>query len=326
MSFKKIMEMKLESERVAREKDLKILKKLVWKENSYFFHVFKKNKKIFYREFQIPKRDLSMRSINAPTPLLRFLQKSLCYSDLFNELNQFISKESFAYKKNISCKDMALIHLKNDELLKLDIENFFQSISIKDIKMSLQRLGVNSHTANIISEISSYKNHLPQGAPTSPFLSNIFFIPIDKRLRSLAKYFDLTYTRYADDLYFSGTSINNDIIDSIKSILSEYNLLINRKKLSIKRKGQRKIVTGIDISNGILRTPKPFRKKFKYECYELLKNIQKNDVSHEYIKSNMRKLQGKANYILNIEGTEKSQSTLKIFYYLTMLSKKELPN
>jgi len=92
---------------------------------------------------------------------------------------------------------------------------------------------------------------LPQGAPTSPGISNIIAFKLDLRLRKLADSIGLVYTRYADDLIFSGSIQTKLPIILIKRIIREEGFLVNNGKTVIQREGQRQIVTGLTTSNGI---------------------------------------------------------------------------
>jgi RNA-directed DNA polymerase len=115
--------------------------------------------------------------------------------------------------------------------------------------------------------------HLPQGAPTSPMLANLVCVSLDSELQRLAGREGLIYTRYADDMTFSGqlsdrTSVAK-LIGEIFALVGKHGLVINPKKTSIAKNGARKIVTGLSIDGDEVRLPRSFKDKLRKDLYFL---------------------------------------------------------
>lgn len=266
--------------------------------------VFINNSESAYRSFSIPKRSGGSREILSPYPMLAYCQRWI----LDNILNSVpLHKRTFAFRQNYSIKDNAILHLNQDELLKIDIKDFFSSIKINRVISLFYRLGYTYSLSVYLAAICCYRGYLPQGASTSPMLSNIIAGVLDIRLLALAEKFELNYSRYADDITFSGKKIPKKFVYYCYSILQEEGFEPNKKKTFYKQAKKRKIVTGICVTGDRVRIPKSYRRKFRQEIYFLKKNgikeyngeIGKVDPLYIY------RMIGKAYFILNIEPDNK---------------------
>ncbi len=201
----------------------------------------------FYRSFRIPKRKGGTRSIDVPYPVLDRVQKAL-----FNYLRDRYgaSEYAFAFCTGKNAIMHAERHLGCDELLTVDIANFFGSVTRQQVQQSLISLEIDSTFSHTASIIATRHGVLPQGASTSPLLSNLIFGDLDNRFSLLAAHLNLVYSRYADDLAFSGKSIPRNLPSTINKILSSKGYSLNKQKTKLKIKGARKIVTGVSISTG----------------------------------------------------------------------------
>jgi RNA-directed DNA polymerase len=129
---------------------------------------------------------------------------------------------------------------------------------------------------------------LPQGSPASPEISNIVLFNLDKRLTALAKKLSLSYTRYADDITFSGNSNLHFIVKYVYSIIRDEGFQPNEKKLKIMRSSQRQIVTGL-IVNKTIAVPKETIKAIenfiyygkKYGIESVIRRFSGSPVSYE---------------------------------------------
>ena len=178
----------------------------------------------FYRNFKIPKRKGGLREISAPFPTLHFIQGIIKDTIIFDLP---IHKNAYVYIQNRSAIDHARHHCSSQELLMLDIKDFFPSIKRQDVFNILTTSTISDTDANYLSYLCTLNNSLPQGACTSPIISNAIMLKIDHRLSMLAETFDLKYSRYADDLAFSGNKIPKKLIRIVKSILEENNFNLN---------------------------------------------------------------------------------------------------
>lgn len=236
----------------------------------------------FYYNFEIPKRNGGTRKISAPYPLLLSAQRWI-YENIL--IKQLLHENCKGFVKDISIVDNARPHLNKKFLLKMDIKDFFPSIKINRVMSVFRVLGYTKKISYYLASICCSEGVLPQGAATSPYLSNIIAKRLDYRLNGLAKRFNLTYTRYADDLTFSGDNISIKIKEYIESIVKDEGFEVNENKTKlIGEKGQ-KIVTGISISSGKITIPRITKREvrknihfiLKNGLFEHLKNIDSND-------------------------------------------------
>ncbi len=252
----------------------------------------------FYRSFKIPKRKGGLREISVPFQTLHYIQ-SIIKDKILLDLP--IHKNAFSYMKKRSAIDHARHHCCSQELLMLDIKDFFPSISKQDVFNILSTSKTSDINANYLSHLCTLNNSLPQGACTSPVLSNAIMFKIDCRLDKLAEAFDLKYSRYSDDLAFSGKKIPKKLIKITQAILKENDFDINPDKTKLKLEGTKKIITGVSISSGELKAPKVFKRELRARVYELEK------FQHDLFKTTnfdpliYEKTIGKLNYLLQIE-------------------------
>jgi len=128
----------------------------------------------------------------------------------------------------------------------IDIKDFFPSIKQKQIKYVFKELGFPVKVTILLTDLCTLDGRLPQGAPTSPALANIVFSPVDDHLTNLAKEWECQYTRYADDIVFSGNVrfTNKHKLRAVK-IIEKASFLINPRKTRIIGSGGRQIVAGL---------------------------------------------------------------------------------
>ena len=113
------------------------------------------------------------------------------------------------------------------------------------------RLGYTIPVATMLENLCCLGGTLPQGAPTSPSLSNLLMRGVDKRIAGFIKQKGIFYTRYADDMTFSGDFEPGMVIKFVRSVLHDVGLQINEKKLRVRRPSQRQEVTGVVVNEKI---------------------------------------------------------------------------
>lgn len=158
-----------------------------------------------YKTFSIKKKSGGERIICAPITTLKIIQRKL--SQVLY-LVYFPRSCVFGFCKNKGIKDNASVHIKEKFVFNVDLENFFPSIHIgRVIGLFMARpFNFSKEVAILLAQISCYDGKLPQGAPTSPVISNLICFGMDRQLKSLAKKYHCNYSRYADDLSFSSKS------------------------------------------------------------------------------------------------------------------------
>lgn len=252
----------------------------------------------FYREFNIPKKSGGTRTISTPYPILSYCQKWVL-DEILKKIS--VTENATAYKRKSSIIKNASIHLNNKQLLKIDLKDFFDSISSRKINSIFLSLGYSEKVSHFLTAICCKSNCLAQGACTSPYLSNIVSIELDKKIDYLARKHNLIYSRYADDICVSGDIIENEFIDILKTEISNYGFTINNKKSCLKLESQRKIITGIIVTDR-LNTPKKYRREFRKNFHYLQKNgvNEFNGINGSYNPLHVDRLLGQCNYILSV--------------------------
>ncbi|WP_205622199.1 reverse transcriptase family protein [Vibrio coralliilyticus] len=248
--------------------ELEHLSKLLGVELSLLSRICTLNER-FYRLFNLAKRHDGFRHIESPYPKLKYIQRWI-NDNILSALP--VHNNVFSYLQGKSHISNAKMHIGCKQMLKLDLVNFFGHISISQVEKVFIDCGYTEDLSNKLAKICTYYDHLPQGAPTSPALSNIIFYDLDCVFYDISQSNGLTYTRYADDLFFSGDNITKDVIDDIFSYLKDHGFSINDDKSRLVKDNQRKVVTGLVVQSDAIRVPKKMRRKFRKDSYYLIKN------------------------------------------------------
>ncbi|MFC1510217.1 reverse transcriptase family protein [Candidatus Omnitrophota bacterium] len=253
-----------------------------------------------YRNFKIKKRSGGYREIDVPYPALLECQYWI-YKNILSKIKLNYCAHGFAKKKSIVTN--AKVHLNQSELLKIDLENFFPSISKNRVIAMFCRLNYPPKVAFYLASICCFDGHLPQGAPTSPSISNILAIQLDRRIFAFSKKFNLKYSRYADDLAISGDKLPVKFIDYLTNIIHAEGFKVNTSKTQLYNKKGKRILTGVSISTDKLKIPKEYKRKLFQEIYYINKfgfhsHVIKKKIRNPYY---INSIIGKLNYVLNVE-------------------------
>lgn len=216
-----------------------------------------------YNEIQIPKKNGGNRTLLIPNEELKSIQRWI----LNNILNSIpISDYAKGFKKGLSIVKNAEVHTNKECLLNIDLTDFFSSIESQRVYKAFRYIGYTKEISAMLSRLCTYNNFLPQGSPTSPYLANIICKKMDKRLFSLCKDKGIDYTRYADDLTFSGDIMLSKYLPIISEIVEDEGFQINTTKTRISYQHHRQVVTGLTVNKG-LNIPRDMKKKLSQEIY-----------------------------------------------------------
>jgi len=221
----------------------------------------------FYRTFKIPKKSGGEREISEPLPSLKEIQHWIL-KEILDKLS--VSQYAKAYVHKRSIRENARFHVAQKAILTIDLENFFGSLKFNKVYGFFVQLGYSVPVATMLSNLCCLSESLPQGAPTSPALSNLLMQQTDKRISGFIKKKKIRYTRYADDLTFSGDFEPGMIIKFVKSVMNDINLRLNEKKIRVRRPGQRQEVTGV-VVNEKMQAPKELRRELRQAVYYIEK-------------------------------------------------------
>lgn len=255
--------------------------KLVGIDYSYMYKVLNDQRK-FYRKFYILKSDGTHREINEPLPNLKIIQ-SWILKNILN--NTEIHPSAKAYTIGVSIKENVKYHRNQKHVLKLDIVKFFNNINDKFVYMYFRKLGYTKKISVLLMKLCTINNSLPQGAPTSASLSNIILKGFDHKIYKYARKKGIRYTRYADDMTFSGEFNKNHIIQIVSNQLKKYNLSINEKKIRLLKQHQKQIVTGI-VVNQKIQISRTKRRDLRQEVYFIKKYGLENHLSTKFPNRN----------------------------------------
>lgn len=243
-------------------KQLQYLIVMAWKDRKLYDKPHGCSFDDYYLTYLLPKKSGGNRTISAPSKLLKSLQTAIL-KFLLSDVK--LTDCVHGFRSGHSTLTNALPHVGKDLVVNLDIKNFFPNVKFEQIHRALRReLGekLSAGSIRFLTEVCSYKGSLPTGAPTSPVLANIILTPLDKSLLSVCNRYGINYSRYADDLTFSGSSDVKKIIPFVKKCLGGFGLEIESKKLNLYRRGRRQIVTGI-VVNDKVNLPRKIRRKLR---------------------------------------------------------------
>lgn len=225
---------------------------------------FLNNKDNFYKTFRLKTKN-KWRRIHSPINGLKEIQR-----DIVNILNEIPLPEyitGFVCGKSI--KYNAEKHVGQRIILSMDIEDFFESTNTNIIKRELKRFLNDNYCIDLLTNIATYDDYLPQGAPTSPILANFSFLSIDEKLNELAQKNSGIYTRYADDLCLSSSDRGiTDLKRYIELLVEEYGYRIKQKKTRYYTRGDSQMVTGL-VVNEKVQPPRLYRYNLKAKLYNM---------------------------------------------------------
>lgn len=231
-----------------------------------------------FRTFHIKKKSGGQREINAPCKQLKYILYFLnqALSSIYEPDSAamgFVPGKSVAHNANV--------HVGHNYVFNIDLKDFFTSIPQSRVwkRLQLKPFKFSQEVVNVVAGLCcNYNEHvgqnvLPQGAPTSPLLTNAICGNLDRKMRGVAKRFGLHYSRYADDMTFSSvhTSVNEQNIykegsvfrNEILRIITEEGFTINNKKTRLYKKGCRQEVTGLTV-NDITNVSRQYIKELRW--------------------------------------------------------------
>ena len=206
-----------------------------------------------YRPFTIRKRPGLQRVIEEPEADLKRVQR-LILRRLLRRLRAHPAAHGF--ERGRSIVTAALPHARRAVVLRMDVQDFFLSTKAERVEAYFRRIGWGAEAAGLLTRLCTSRGGLPQGAPTSPRLSNLVNFRLDARLAALARRHGASYTRYADDMTFSFASDDHEtyvnVIQTTKKALRDegYRLHTDRK-LRVLRPHMRQTVAGLVVNERV---------------------------------------------------------------------------
>jgi retron-type reverse transcriptase len=220
-----------------------------------------------YHDFYIAKKSGGKRHISAPVNGLKSIQT---YLNIILQAVYEPSPWAMGFTQNRSVVNNAQMHIGQNYIFNLDIKDFFPSISQARVwgRLQVRPFNLDSKLAGVVAGLccmkvvteESEKYILPQGAPTSPLLTNAICDKLDYKLSKLARRYGLNYSRYADDITFSSMhnvyQANSPFMQMLYQIIQEQGFQVNEAKTRLQKKGSRQEVTGLIVSEKVNVTRK----------------------------------------------------------------------
>lgn len=293
--------------KVAREEVARLIR-VNLKEITYV--LYKTKVENAYVSFEIPKKNGEPRVIDKPNDKLKWIQRKLSeklykiHSDYITQ-NGIKTSVSHGFEKNKSIITNAYRHKNKKYLLNIDISDFFSSFNFGRVQgyfYKSREFMFTKEVATIIAQLVCYKGKLPQGAPTSPIISNLIFNIVDLQILALAKKYKLNYTRYADDMSFS----TNDkvfekeylnFIQELSELLVKNGFEINQNKTRLEYCSSKQEVTGLTVNNKINASRK-FIKKTRSMANQLYKT---NSFQIDGEDGTLNQLEGRFSFINQLD-------------------------
>lgn len=327
------MEMKKFNE-LETHKDLANVLNVPLKKITYI--LYKKGTENSYRTFEIPKKNGDFRRIHTPNRNLKDIQKKLAVYLIryqYNIWQYYGIKNSIShgFQKNKSIITNAEKHRNKRYVLNVDLKDFFESFHFGRVKGFFQKnkhFALPEKLAIFMAQLTCYNGHLPQGAPSSPVITNLICNILDMKIVKLTKSYKLNYTRYADDLTFSTNNKEflkqtTEFLCKLSYIIEKSGLKINDQKTRLLYKNSRQEVTGL-VVNEKVNVNRNYYKNTRAMAHSL---YTKGEYKIDNEIGNVNQLEGRFSFINQLDWynnffEKKKDRNVKIgFYHLNSREK-----
>ena len=213
-----------------------------------------------YERFPLKTRRRRPRWIEAPKPFLKLVQRRLL-DRLLYEVPPHSAAHGFY--PELSIVTNAQTHVRSAWVISFDLKDFFPTTDVEKVGQVLSKYyALAGKALDTILRLTCRGGSLPQGAPTSPHLANLAFFDGDEWLANLAKKNKLSYTRYADDMTFSGNGLPDGFEDLVEQIVRRTGYRLAGEKTKRMGRHQCQKVTGLVVNEGV-RLPRNQRRRLR---------------------------------------------------------------
>ncbi|MBH1487770.1 reverse transcriptase family protein [Stenotrophomonas sp. C-A] len=231
---------------------------------------------LYYREFEIPKRSGEKRLISEPLPSLKEVQRWI-YKEILLRVPVSSAAKAFVPRRKV--RDAARFHARQKHVLKIDIADFFPSITRDRVFGIFRLIGYSSEVSSTLARLCCVNESLPQGGVCSAYLSNVVLRSLDGDILKYCRGRSLRYTRYADDFIFSGDSIDYGFVKFISSLIVSHGFNVNPKKTTVMGRACRQVVVG-HVVNDRVNAPREYRRRLRQIAYFIAKHGMDSHLSH----------------------------------------------
>lgn len=216
-----------------------------------------------YHTVEIPKKDGGVRRLTVPDEALKRVQRAILHRLL---VHMPVSPCAAAYRFGGGAVQGAARHVGSRQVLRLDIQHFFDSVRYSAVKDAVFPPEIFSEPLRVLlTMLCYYRDSLPQGAPTSPAIVNILLRDFDRRVGAWCRARKITYTRYCDDLTFSGEDLTG-VRPMAEAELRALGFFLNDHKTRLRSAGRRQTVTGL-VVNEKVSVPREKRRAIRQAVY-----------------------------------------------------------
>jgi RNA-directed DNA polymerase len=311
--------------RLETRQDIAELLDVPEKQLNFYLYILPEHQR--YKRFEIPKKRGGSREIFAPATALKIVQQKL--NQVFQSVYE-AKPSAHGFIPERSIVSNAQPHARKKYVLNLDLKDFFPSINFGRVRGMFMGYPYyrNHEVATTLAQICCFNGYLPQGAPTSPIVSNMLCAKLDAQLQRLAKKYRSTYTRYADDItfstsrpnfpsglaYFSDDTGKIEIGDELKNVIQENGFEIHERKSRLQPYSHRQEVTGLTVNvfpnvnrdfvreiRGMLNAWEKYGYEAAQETYRQ-KYAGKHPEKERERLSFIRVVQGKLNFLKMVKG------------------------
>lgn len=253
-----------------------------------------------YHEVKIPKKNGDVRVLDIPSVELKYIQRWIL-DNILSEMHVSDYANGFVAGKSILTN--AQKHVNSECIINIDLKDFFPSVTFEQVFGIFRYYGYTKELSYTFAKLCTYREKLPQGSPASPAITNILCLKLDKRLGGLAKKYQASYSRYADDITFSGGKAIIHLLPIATEIIRDEQFRINMDKTHVAYKYQRQEVTGLVVNGAQVRVSQKFKRKLRQEIYYCKKygvqsHMEHVDDHHSFYKEH---LYGQAYFINMVE-------------------------
>ncbi|MFN3202618.1 MAG: reverse transcriptase family protein [Bradymonadia bacterium] len=243
-----------------------------------------------YVQFTVPKKTGGERLISAPMPRLKRAQRWVL-DTLLTPID--VHDAAHGFREGRSIVTNATPHVGADVVVNVDLSDFFPTVGYRRVRGVFKGLGYSEAISTVLALVCTEPQTttveldgrtwyvktgtrlLPQGAPTSPAITNLICRKLDRRLHGLARRYGFTYTRYADDLTFSAPKeAGGDVgivLRCLRQVVAAEGFVVHPEKTRILRNGARKEVTGVVVNEKLSVDRKTLR-KFRAVLFQIYKD------------------------------------------------------
>jgi retron-type reverse transcriptase len=277
-----------------------------------------------YQRFQVPKKSGGLRQISAPMPRLKRAQEWV----LRHVLEKVpLHDAAHGFRRGRSIVSNAAPHIGADVVVNLDLRDFFPTVTYRRIRGVVRKLGYSEQIATILALLCSEpdvdrvvldgrtyyvvrgERFLPQGAPTSPALRNLLCRRLDARLHRVAEKLGFRYSRYADDLTFSGSGAAaadvGRLLRRARYVVEQEDFRVHPEKTRVLRRGRRQEVTGLVVNHRV-NVSRRLLRRFRATLFQ----IERDGPAGKHWGSSpnvLSALLGFANFVAMVDGTKGRQ-------------------